>query len=205
LRPPPRSPSRPRLRAVAPTRAANHQVFSVSSSMLGPLSRCLSHVRMNSATPARHSSVAAAEQAAHSQVRPAQAALALPNRAGGRSARPACTRGRCGVRACRESVTQASSSIRARTAVARPPETVPSRSGHERCGTFSVAVASTTLRNSYTQHAGDGRGRRAYAPFRSAPAGRSPVVTYRHRAITNLRATATIPIRRARRPVANRA
>ena len=55
-------------------------------------------------------------------------------------------------------VTQASSSIRARTAVARPPETVPSRSGHERCGTFFVAVASTTLRNSYPQHAGDGRG-----------------------------------------------
>lgn len=42
---------------------------------------------------------------------------------------------------------------------------------------------------------------RAYATFRIAPAGTTPVVTYRHSAITSWRATATMPIRRARFPV----
>ncbi len=37
--------------------------------------------------------------------------------------------------------------------------------------------------------------------FHIAPSGTTPVVTYRHSAITSLRATATIPIRRARLPV----
>jgi hypothetical protein len=42
-----------------------------------------------------------------------------------------------------------------------------------------------------------------YATFRIAPAGTTPVVTYRHSAITSWRATATMPIRRARFPVPN--
>ena len=46
--------------------------------------------------------------------------------------------------------------------------------------------------------------RERYATFRIAPVGTTPVVAYRHNAITNLRASATIPIRRARLPTPNR-
>src|SRR4029077_17784065 len=103
----------------------------------------------------------------------------------------------------RGSVTQLSSSIRARTILVRPPETVQSRSGHVSCGTFSVAVAEATLRRPYAQHACDATASTAggQATFTRAPSGDKPVVTYRQRAITSLRAKATIPIRRARLPL----
>jgi hypothetical protein len=45
---------------------------------------------------------------------------------------------------------------------------------------------------------------RDYAAFTMAPSGALPLVTNRQRAITSLRATATMPIRRARLPVPNR-
>jgi hypothetical protein len=96
--------------------------------------------------------------------------------------------------------TQLSPSIRARTLLARPPETVQSRSGHVSCGTSFVAVAEATLHKPYAQRACDAPTPRAYATFRIAPAGTTPLVTYRQSAITSLRATATIPIRRARLP-----
>ena len=45
---------------------------------------------------------------------------------------------------------------------------------------------------------------RDYAAVTRAPSGAVPQVTNRHRAITSLRATATMPIRRARLPMPNR-
>ena len=44
-----------------------------------------------------------------------------------------------------------------------------------------------------------------FTTFMIAPVGTTPVVTYRHNAMTSLRATATIPIRRARFPFPKRA
>jgi hypothetical protein len=52
-----------------------------------------------------------------------------------------------------------------------------------------------------THSARETRTCRAYAPFNIAPCGTTPAVTYRHRAITSFRATATIPMRRARWPL----
>ena len=87
-------------------------------------------------------------------------------------------------------------------ACARSPETVQSQSGHEGGGTFFVAVAGRPSANR-TRRAREmpGVAGAAYAAFRIAPAGTTPAVTYRQSAITSLRATATIPIRRARVPV----
>lgn len=45
---------------------------------------------------------------------------------------------------------------------------------------------------------------RDYAAFTMAPSGTVPLVTNRQSAMTSLRATATIPIRRARLPMPNR-
>jgi hypothetical protein len=45
--------------------------------------------------------------------------------------------------------------------------------------------------------------RSPYATFRIAPVGSTPVVAYRQSAMSNFRASATIPIRRARLPVPN--
>ena len=51
-----------------------------------------------------------------------------------------------------------------------------------------------------TRRARETRRREPYAIFTIAPVGTTPCVTYRQSAITSLRATATIPIRRARLP-----
>lgn len=82
---------------------------------------------------------------------------------------------------------------------ARPPETVQSRPGHGCCGTVSVAVARRDPTQLRTRSARETR-RGDYATCIIAPVGTTPVVAYRQSAITNLRATATIPMRRARFP-----
>jgi hypothetical protein len=88
--------------------------------------------------------------------------------------------------------------------LARPPETMQSRVGHVSGGTFSVSVSRGPTRNEpYAPRACDAQ-RERYATFRIAPVGTTPVVAYRHNAITNLRASATIPIRRVRLPTPNR-
>ena len=99
-------------------------------------------------------------------------------------------------------MTQRSPSIRARAQSARPPETVQSQSGHMSGGTSFVAVGRSvpTLQEPYAPRAGDAP-TGAYAAFTIAPAGTTPAVTYRQSAITSLRATATMPIRRARFPL----
>src|SRR5436190_5119977 len=66
-----------------------------------------------------------------------------------------------------------------------------------------------TRRESYSPRAGPPVGlvatERCYAAgFRTAPVGTTPVVAYRHSAISSLRASATIPIRRARLPMPKR-
>ena len=86
----------------------------------------------------------------------------------------------------------------------RLPETVQSRSrtlalrSLLRCGRRRRPYEHRTRNSRATRRLE----RRAYAVFRIAPCGTTPVVTYRHSAITNLRATATMPIRRARFPLA---
>ena len=45
----------------------------------------------------------------------------------------------------------------------------------------------------------------SYAALRMAPSGNTPAVAHRHRAISNLRASATMPTLRVRLPVPNRA
>jgi hypothetical protein len=89
--------------------------------------------------------------------------------------------------------------------LARLPETVQSRSRTRGCGPFSVAVRQrrnpTNTGRAARVPRGDSRDR-ADATLRIAPSGTTPVVTYRQRVITNLRATATMPIRRARFPFA---
>ena len=86
----------------------------------------------------------------------------------------------------------------------RLPETVQSPCRTPGGGTFSVAVAirdpSQTVRAARVRRSP----RAAYAGFSTAPAGTIPSVTYRHNAMTSLRATATIPIFRARAPVPKR-
>ncbi len=101
-------------------------------------------------------------------------------------------------------VTQRSPSIRARADRAAPrdcavsyPDTVlphPLASGR----VTRPSDLSCAARVSASIRAG------RYATFRIAPAGTTPVVTYRHNAIRSLRATATMPIRRARVPCAKR-
>ena len=71
---------------------------------------------------------------------------------------------------------------------------VPFRFGQPR------ADPQRTVRTARVRRAAPAR----YATFRIAPVGTTPVVAYRHNAITNLRASATIPIRRARFPTPNR-
>ena len=83
---------------------------------------------------------------------------------------------------------------------ARPPETFQSRAEQDGCGTFSVTVAlGRTRHKPYAQHACTMRSA-LYAAFNTAPAGSTPAVAYRHRAIKSLRASATMPTRRARFP-----
>ena len=99
-------------------------------------------------------------------------------------------------------MTQPSPSIRAR-AHARGSQRLCSLDPEHGCGgTLFVAVAvgrdpSRTVRAARVTT----RRRQRYATFTIAPVGTIPCVTYRHSAITSLRATATIPIRRARLPV----
>jgi hypothetical protein len=78
--------------------------------------------------------------------------------------------------------TQRSSSIRARTSIARLPETVQSRSGHVSGGTFFVTVAGGDAYSNRTRRARDTRRRcdDAYASeavFKIAPSGTTPRVT----------------------------
>jgi hypothetical protein len=91
--------------------------------------------------------------------------------------------------------------------LAQLPETLQSRPGHETAAP-SLGRSSLTLPISRARRARQcvvissrqSRQRResCYA-FSSAPSGAMPVVAYRHNAISSLRATATIPIRRDRR------
>ena len=91
-------------------------------------------------------------------------------------------------------------------ACARLPETVQSRS--------RTCVRRYPLRGgrplarpvaNRTRRARETRRREPYATVLIAPVGTTPCVIYRHSAITSLRATATMPIRRARFPFPNRA
>jgi len=92
-------------------------------------------------------------------------------------------------------VTQRSPSIRARAdcaapgdcAVSNPDTGLPLLSG--RVARPSSLPCAARVRASIRSG--------GYATFRIAPAGTTPIVTYRHSAITSLRATATIPIGRA--------
>jgi hypothetical protein len=92
------------------------------------------------------------------------------------------------------------------------PETVQSRSGHVSGGTLSAAVVTNnparTVRAVRVRRAASAYAivrTTGYAAFRIAPVGTTPLVTYRHKTITNLRASATIPMRRARLPAPKRA
>jgi hypothetical protein len=82
------------------------------------------------------------------------------------------------------------------------PETYSSRPDHNGGGTFFVSVANgDTGALTCTPPAWAVILRAfAYAAFTTAPAGTAPVVAYRHNAISNLRASATTPMRRARLP-----
>ena len=90
----------------------------------------------------------------------------------------------------------------------RLPETVQFPPGRLRDGTLSVTVTRSPDRDrahrtrETRRHSTTPAGYRA---FSSAPAGTVPVVAHRHSAITSWRATATMPIRRARFPVPKRA
>jgi hypothetical protein len=102
-------------------------------------------------------------------------------------------------------MTQCSTSIRARTHARGPQRLCSLDPEHVGGGTLFVAVGrwhdpSRTVRAARVRRADP-----TYATFRIAPAGTTPVVTYRQSAITSLRATATIPMRRARFPFPNRA
>jgi len=95
-------------------------------------------------------------------------------------------------------VTQRSSSIRTRAARAAPRDcavSIQTRVRQHLLGGGRVERPNTVPCCRARE-----RVDRAYATFTIAPAGTTPVVTYRHSAITSLRATATIPIRRARLP-----
>jgi len=86
-------------------------------------------------------------------------------------------------------------SSRARRGPLRPSSLKPNTS----CGTFFVSVAlgdpPQTVRAARVRDASA-----PYAPFNTAPAGRTPAVAYRQSAINSLRARATMPTRRARFP-----
>ena len=86
-------------------------------------------------------------------------------------------------------------------ACARPPETVQSRS-RTRVRRYPLRGGRPLARpfTNRTRRARETRRREPYATFTIAPVGTTPCVIYRQSAITNLRATATIPIRRARLP-----
>lgn len=97
-------------------------------------------------------------------------------------------------------MTQYSPSIRAR-AHARGPQRLCSLDPEHVCGgTLFVAVGLGRPFTNRTRRARETQ-RELYATFTIAPVGTTPCVTYRQSAITSLRATATIPIRRARLPV----
>jgi hypothetical protein len=100
-------------------------------------------------------------------------------------------------------VTQRSSSIRAR-GDCRGPQRLCSLSPDTSAATPSPwrSRAATLHDPCAARVSGAGA---TYAAVTIAPAGTTPVVTYRHSAITSLRATATIPIRRPRFPVPKRA
>ena len=136
--------------------------------------------------------VAAAEQTAHSTRRSARA----PPPPAWRHVFP-----HAGPAMRHESMTQRSPSIRAR-ARARGPQRLCSLNP-DTCA--AVPSPWRSRRGDPTRTVRAARVRRADATgatrlSRSRPRGTTPVVTYRHSAITSLRATATIPIRRARFP-----
>jgi hypothetical protein len=86
-----------------------------------------------------------------------------------------------------------------------PLRPLQSRSGHVRCGTLSVSVARREQpARDRTRSTRERNARRRYTAFMMAPLGTTPLVAYRHNAITSFRATATMPMRRARLPVPNR-
>lgn len=97
-----------------------------------------------------------------------------------------------------ESMTQPSPSIRARARWRGFPETVQSQSGPSAAVPPSWRSGSDpprTVRAARTP-------RRRYATgFKRTPDGTTPPVTYRQSAISSLRASATMPIRRARFPL----
>lgn len=69
------------------------------------------------------------------------------------------------------------------------------------CGTSFVTVARCATPHETSRSPCEAQRRFAvYARFKTAPAGGSPVVAYRHSAIISFRASATIPMRRARAP-----
>jgi hypothetical protein len=68
-------------------------------------------------------------------------------------------------------------------------------------GTLYVAVGRSARPVTNRTRSAREKRRRAYATFTIAPVGTTPVVRYRQSAITSLRATATMPIRRARFPL----
>src|SRR6185369_3087149 len=89
---------------------------------------------------------------------------------------------------------------------AQPPETVQSQAEHDGCGTLFVAVAlGAPLTNRTRSTRARWAARSRYAARSTAPAGTTPVVTYRHSTMSSLRANATIPIFRVRFPWPNRA
>ena len=87
----------------------------------------------------------------------------------------------------------------------RGPQRLCSLDPEHLCGgTLFVAVGRWARPfTSRTRRARETPRREPYAPFTIAPVGTTPCVTYRQSAITSLRATATIPIRRARLPFPN--
>ena len=82
------------------------------------------------------------------------------------------------------------------------PETYSSRPDHTGGGTFFVSVADGDTGALVVRAARVNLvlPSPAYAVFNTAPSGTAPVVAYRHNAISNFRASATTPMRRARLP-----
>ena len=140
-----RAPGRSCLRAVIPRRAAEGGRRSASSHPFRlPRYLCVFYVAGRCQAP---SSLPSPIRNVRSSAARRRAGRPLPAaaRAGGlhytAMREPCDRRHHAGPDASRGSMTQASSSIRARTILVRPPETVQSQSGHVSCGTFSVAVA----------------------------------------------------------------
>ena len=190
-------PSAPVGRPRRPTRRTT--VFSVRPSMFRAAVKLIA---INEC-----SSVLAAEQTAHP--------------IGGPRRRPTLTRisaraTRAGVHACRRCPSSSSRASGCASWVCAPSPRLLSEHARLSRGPLrlcsldpdtsaavpvSVSVARARPgRTPYPQHACDASAI-AYAAFSTAPAGITPVVAYRHSAISSFRASATMPIRRARLPV----